>query len=84
MSKFRVGDLVVGTQNSPYVIADKDSICEILSIRENFHADLYVRVVSHKYYKETLGEEYTLSSRYFNLYKEKPILGGTNEQIQSR
>ena len=71
MSKFRVGDLVVGTQNSPYGIANKDSICEILSIREDFYNDLYVRVVSHIYYKETLGEEYTLSSCYFNLYKEK-------------
>ena len=71
MSKFRVGDLVTGKLETPYGIANKDSICEILSIRENFHDDLYVRVVSHKYYKETLGEEYTLSSCYFNLYKEK-------------
>ena len=71
MSKFRVGDLVTGKLETPYTITTKDSICEILSIRETFYDDLYVRVVSHKYYKETLGEEYALSSCYFKLYKEK-------------
>lgn len=71
MSKFRVGDLVTGKLKTPYGITDKDSICEILSIRENFHGDLSVRLVSHKHYKEGLGEEYTVRSCYFNLYKEK-------------
>ena len=56
MSKFRVGDLVTGKLETPYWLCHKDSI------RENFHDDLYVRVVSHIYYKEAF---------YFNLYKEK-------------
>ena len=68
MSKFRVGDLVVGTQNSPYGIANKDSICEILSIRENFYvegSDMEIYVIKGNY----TGETVNASSRMFNLHK---------------
>ena len=70
MSKFRVGDLITGKLKSPYGITNKDSICEILFISENFYEDIRVRLVSHKDYKEELGEEYDVRSCYFNLYKE--------------
>ena len=69
MSKFKVGDLVTGKPEAPYGVTNKDSICEILSISENFWDDLCVRLVSHKDYKGNLGEEYTVRSCYFNLYK---------------
>ena len=36
----------------------------------NFDGDIRVRLVSHKDYKEELGEEYDVRSCYFNLYKE--------------
>ena len=70
MSKFRVGDLITGKLKSPYSITTKDSICEILFISGNFGGDIRVRLVSHKDYKEELGEEYGVRSCYFNLYKE--------------
>ena len=70
MSKFKVGDLVTGKLLSPYGITNEDSICEILSISEPFFDDMRVRLVSHKDYKEELGEEYNVRSCYFNLYKE--------------
>lgn len=72
MSKFRVGDLITGKLEAPYNITNKDSICEILFIRGNFHGDILVRLVSHKDYdyREELGEEFLVSSCYFNLYKE--------------
>ena len=70
MSKFRVGDLITGKLKSPYSITTKDSICEILFISGNFDGDIRVRLVSHKDYRERLGEEYAVRSCYFNLYKE--------------
>ena len=70
MSKFRVGDLITGKLKSPYSITTKDSICEILFISGNFDGDIRVRLVSHKDYKKSLGEEYVVRSCYFNLYKE--------------
>ena len=70
MSKFRVGDLITGKLKSPYSITTKDSICEILFISGNFDGDIRVRLVSHKDYKELLGEEYEVRSCYFNLYRE--------------
>ena len=70
MSKFRVGDFITGKLKSPYSITDKDSICKILFISGNSDGDIRVRLVSHKDYKELLGEEYDVRSCYFNLYKE--------------
>ena len=70
MSKFKVGDLITGKLKSPYSTTTKDSICEILFISGNFDGDIRVRLVSHKDYKERLGEEYVVRSCYFNLYKE--------------
>ena len=70
MSKFKVGDLITGKLGAPYGITTKDSICEILFISGNFDGDIRVRLVSHKDYKEKLGEEYHVRSCYFNLYKE--------------
>ena len=70
MSKFRAGDLITGKLKSPYGITNKDSICEILFISGNFDGDIRVRLVSHKDYRERLGEEYEVRSCYFNLYKE--------------
>ena len=70
MSKFRVGDLITGKLGAPYTITNKDSICEILFISGNFDGNIRVRLVSHKDYKEELGEEFSVCSCYFNLYKE--------------
>ena len=70
MRKFRVGDLITGKLGAPYIITNKDSICEIVFISEKFDGDIRVRLVSHKDYKEELGEEYEVRSCFFNLYKE--------------
>ena len=70
MSKFRVGDLITGKLEAPYTITNMDSICEILFISGNLDGDIRVRLVSHKDYREELGEEFGVRSCYFNLYKE--------------
>ena len=71
MSIFKVGDLITGRPEAPYNVTNKDSVCEILSTREGFYDDLLVKVVSHKEYKEYLGEVYGVRSCYFTIHKEK-------------
>ena len=70
MHTFKVGDLITGRPEAPYTITNKDSVCEILSTREGFDEDLSVKVVSHKEYKEYLGEVYGVSSCYFTIHRE--------------
>lgn len=77
MRKFKVGDLVTGILEAPYVKTDRYSICKIISIEKDVHddiEDLYddimVQIVHHKEHKEYTGEEYVVSSCYFRLYRE--------------
>lgn len=70
MHKFKVGDLVTGTLEAPYVKTDRYSICKIISIEEDFFEDIMVQIVHHKEHKEFKGEEYAVSSCYFRLYRE--------------
>ena len=67
---FKVGDLITGRPEAPYFITSEDSVCEILSTREGFSEDLLVKVVSHKEYKENLGEVFEVSSWFFTIHKE--------------
>ena len=70
MHKFKVGDLVTGTLEAPYVKTDRYSICKIISIEKDFFEDIRVQIVHHKEHKEYTGEEYVVSSCYFRLYRE--------------
>lgn len=70
MHKFKVGDLVTGTLEAPYIKTNRYSICKIISIEEDFYEDIRVQIVHHKEYKEYTGEEYVVSSCYFRLYRE--------------
>ena len=70
MHTFKVGDLITGRPEAPYAITNKESVCEILSTIEGFDGDLSVRVVSHKKYKEALGEVFEVSSCFFTIHKE--------------
>ena len=70
MHKFKVGDLVTGTLEAPYVKTDRYSICKIISIEEDFYEDIRVQIVHHKKHKEYTGEEYVVSSCFFRLYRE--------------
>lgn len=70
MHKFKVGDLVTGTLEAPYVKTDRYSICKIISIEEDFYEDIRVQIVHHKEHKECIGEKYDVSSCFFRLYRE--------------
>ena len=70
MHKFKVGDLVTGILEAPYVKTDRYSICKIISIEKDVHEDIMVQIVHHKEHKEYTGEEYVVSSCYFKLYRE--------------
>lgn len=70
MHKFKVGDLVTGTLEAPYVKTDRYSICKIISIKEDLYEDIRVQIVHHKEHKEYTGEEYVVCSCFFRLYRK--------------
>ena len=80
MNKFKIGDLLVGTKNSPYGITNQWAIVEVLGI-DGVNDSLYVEVVKlHPSASENtkqlfesnhyIGFEDWVSPNYFKLYKD--------------
>ena len=72
MSKFRVGDLVVGTQNSPYRVTNKYSICKVTYVSDLSYCfgDIEVKLLHNEKMKSRVGEIFNVDSKYFTLYRE--------------
>ena len=80
MNKFKVGDLLVGTKNSPYEITNQCVIVKVL-YNDGENGGIYVRVVKlHPSASENtkqlfesnhwMGFEDWVSSKFFKLYKD--------------
>ena len=72
MSKFRVGDLVVGTQNSPYSVTNKYSICKVTYVSDlpYRYGDIEVKMLHNEKRKSRVGNIFKVNSEYFTLYRE--------------
>ena len=68
MNKFKVGDLVRGTKNSPYNITDEDmtlgEVVEVYKEGEHRKDDICVKVLEHRRQCE-VGYTFPVESRYF-------------------
>lgn len=68
MNKFKVGDLVKGTQNSPYNITDEDmtlgEVIEVYKEDEHRKDDICVKVLEHRRSRE-VGHTFPVESQYF-------------------
>ena len=87
MNKFKVGDLVRGTKNSPYNITDeKMTLGEVVKVYgedEHRKDDICVKVLEHRRQRE-VGLAFPVKSRYFELVEHahapKIILSPDNEE----
>ena len=72
MGRLKVGDLVVGTQNSPYRITDKYSICKVTYVSDfpYWFSDIEVKLLHNEKRKSRVGEIFKVNSEYFTLYRE--------------
>lgn len=80
MNKFKVGDLLVGTESSPYGITNQWAIVEVLDISDDGVLDVRViklRPTTPDDVKQTFKSEHYMgfrdwvNPRYFELYKDK-------------
>lgn len=76
MNKFKVGDLVRGTKNSPYNITDeKMTLGEVIKVYgedESREDDICVKVLEHRRSRE-VGYTFPVNSQYFDLVEPAPI-----------
>lgn len=76
MNKFKVGDLVRGTKNSPYNITDeKMTLGEVIKVYgedESREDDICVKVLEHRRSRE-VGYTFLVNSQYFDLVEPAPI-----------
>ena len=75
MNKFKVGDLVRGTKNSPYEITDKDmtlgKVIGTYEKNEHCEADICVKVLKHRRLSE-VGYIFSVNSQYLDLVEPAP------------
>ena len=68
MNKFKVGDLVRGTKNSPYNITDEDmtlgEVIEVYKEYEDREDDICVKVLEHRR-QYGVGQTFPVKSQYF-------------------
>ena len=68
MNKFKVGDLVRGTKNSPYNITDEamtlGEVVEVYEESEDYEEDICVKILEHRRSRE-IGHMFSAESQYF-------------------
>ena len=82
MNKFKVGDLVRGTKNSPYNITDEDmtlgEVVKVYGEDEHCEDDICVKVLEHRGSRE-IGHTFPVESKYFEPVA-KIILSSNNAE----
>ena len=75
MNKFKVGDLVRGTESSPYNITTEDmtlgEVIEVYRREEGYGGDIRVKVLEHRR-SRGIGSIFSVKSQYFDLIKSAP------------
>lgn len=84
MNKFKVGDLVRGTNRGSYTITNEDmTLGEVVKVyKEGDHRgnDIYVKILEHSC-RSWVGKCFTVDSRYFEpAHVPKIILSPDNEE----
>ena len=68
MNKFKVGDLVRGTNRGPYSITNENmtlgEVVEVYKGDEARYGDIRVKILEHPR-RDLIGEDFTVESRYF-------------------
>ena len=76
MNKFKVGDLVRGTKNSPYNITDEDMtlgrVTRVYEEDELYKDDICVEVLEHRRSIREVGYDFPVNSQYFDLVEPAP------------
>lgn len=85
MDKFKVGDIITGTDQNPYVFTDWSAIMKVVgesqgdSVRAS---DMRVRILNHKTTTTQIGREYDVHSSYFKLLESaRPLTQDEVEQL---
>ena len=84
MNKFKVGDLVRGTKNSPYNITDEammlGEVVEVYEEAEDYEEDIRVKILEHPS-RRWVGKNFTVDSRYFEpAHAPKIVLSPDNAE----
>ena len=77
MSKFKVGDLVIGNEDNYYSITNKEAICRVVKIIDDKH--MKIKVCKHSYGNEQYFSKdtiYNVTAKYFKKYEY------SNEKIE--
>ena len=75
MNKFKAGDLVRGTKNSPYNITDEamtlGEVIKVYGEDESREDDICIKVLEHRRSRE-VGYTFPVNSQYFDLVEPAP------------
>ena len=77
MSKFKVGDLVIGNEDNYYSITNKEAICRVVKIIDDKY--MKIKVCKHSYENEQYFSKdtvYNVTAKYFKKYEY------SNEKIE--
>ena len=76
MYNFKVGDIVIGNEDSDsqYSVTNSRCICKIVSIKDQYSISVKPTHIIYKNKIEKYGNscDYTVSKKYFKPYKSNP------------